>query len=77
MSYDFNQSLVQYIFYFSPMKKVCLLIFALLTSFLVFAQDNKTAYNAGKAVGRILPFIVLAALFVWLSLRLYKKNKGK
>ena len=57
------------------MKKYILSILLLLITVSVFAQDrNSEAFKAGYMVGRILAYVLVAALVIWGIWRLTKKK---
>lgn len=42
--------------------------------FLLFAQENRNAYEAGRMVGQITAYVLLAAIALWLIGKLFKKG---
>ena len=57
------------------MKKYSLSILLLLVTVIVFAQDRESnAYKAGYTAGKILGYVLVAALVIWGIWRLTKKK---
>ncbi len=56
------------------MQKYLFAISLLFSSIISFAQDDKSpAYKTGYAIGRVVGFVLIAALLIWGIRKLFKK----